>query len=69
MDERISSAVYNPHDPYDISTAVGNQRLTEDWEDHARVYSSGRDFPRQVRLFVFQLGILAVFSALAALFA
>lgn len=62
MDERISSAIYNPTNIYDITTAMGNQRLSEEIEARARVNANPADFPAQLKMFVMQLGILALMA-------
>ena len=59
MDDRISSAAYNPFNDYDISTARGNQRLSEDLEADARAYAATGNFSSQVRFALIQLGIFA----------
>ena len=60
MEDRVSSAIYNPHNDYDITTVVGNQRLADAAQMDPRAYRSRSEFGNQVRLFVFQLGIFAL---------
>jgi len=64
MDERISSAIYNPHNEYDITTVMGNQRLSDDWQRSNRALRARRD-PRLSR-FVFFL-LVGVFTLLGLL--
>lgn len=59
MDDRVSSAVYNPHDPYDPSTTVGNRNLSQRWYETNSQSKSRGDFSSQLKLFLFQLGIFA----------
>lgn len=57
MDDRISSAVYNPANPYDTSTAMGNQNLTESWGTP----TTYGNFPSSLKVALLQL---VIFSAI-----
>lgn len=67
MDEQFPSVpyksnIYNAANIYDITTAMGNQRLSEEWEALAEADANPADFPAQLRMFVMQLGILALMA-------
>lgn len=61
MDERVSSAVYNPFNEYDISTARGNQRLGEAWERQNNT-SIGSSYG-QAKVFLLQLIVFGIVVA------
>lgn len=63
MDERVSP-FYNPYNPDDITTVMGNRRMEEMWENSASPNSTHAD-PR-LNKFVFLL-LVGVFTALGML--
>jgi hypothetical protein len=63
MDDRISSAAYNPFNDYDIATARGMERLGEAEALAAARYASGQSFSSRLRLAVLQFALFGIIGA------
>lgn len=59
MDDRISP-FYNPYNPSDITTVIGNEKVAEPIQRQSPIYMHGMNFRQKVTMFLFQMGIFAL---------